>query len=63
MITWVFVIVLLMPSYGGKVKATIETLDEASCLKIRRVIVQQFGGEHNINGTVSDCAPVTLAER
>lgn len=57
MTTWVFILVLLLPSFSGKVIATIETVDEASCLKMRRVLIQQFGGEQNINGTVSACAP------
>ena len=55
MSTWVFVMVLLLPSFGGSVTATIQTTSYESCKKLRRVVVSQFGGEHNINGTVSDC--------
>ena len=42
-------------SFGGAVEVTITAQDELSCHKLRKVILQQFGGEANINGTVTKC--------
>lgn len=56
--TWVFILLLTLPSFGGHVEATIVTTSEESCLKLRRVVVSQFGGEENIRGTVSPCRRV-----
>ena len=54
-LVWVFVLTLNLPTFGGPVTATITTADEASCVKLRKVVVDQFGGEKNIKGTVSPC--------
>ena len=57
MTAWIFVLMLFLPSFGGEVRATIRTADQASCERLRRVVLQQFGGEQNMNGMVTPCAP------
>jgi len=55
---WAFLLVLQLASFGGEVRATIQTTDEMSCWRIRVAIIQAFGGVTNINGRVEGCKPV-----
>ena len=55
---WAFILVLQLASFGGEVRATIQTTDEMSCWRIRAAIIQAFGGVTNINGRVEGCKPV-----
>jgi hypothetical protein len=55
--TWAFVLILNLPSFGGEVKATITGADEASCNKLRAMVLKQVGGESNLNGVASVCVP------
>ena len=55
--TWAFIILLNMASFGGEVSATVKAKDEESCVKLRQMIVKQLGGEANINGSVGLCVP------
>lgn len=52
---WIFIVILHLPSFGGEVKAIVSTTSYESCEKLRHTVVDQFGGEQNINGTVSKC--------
>ena len=54
MITWVFLITLAMPSFGGPVLVRAELTSEAACQKFRKVAVQQL---ENMRSTavVSEC--------
>jgi len=55
---WLFILSLNMPSFGGMVVATVSATDEISCNKLRRIVVNQLGGEKNIKGTVTTCEPM-----
>ncbi len=55
--TWAFILLLNLVSFGGQVSATVTAADEESCVRLRKVVVKQLGGEGNINGTISACAP------
>ena len=65
MMEWVFVLLLTLPSLctttrctdaRGAVRAEITAVDEPQCLRLRKLLVQQFGGEQNVKGTVTPCA-------
>jgi len=43
MTTWVMILTLSMASFGGPVLARVETTDEASCHKLRALIMKQMG--------------------
>ena len=53
---WIFVLILNLPSFGGEVTATVRANGWEACDRVRRLIVQQLGGEANIRGSVTACA-------
>ena len=55
---WTFVLVLQLISFGGEVRATIQTANEDSCWRIRQALIRALGGIENINGRVEGCRPV-----
>lgn len=59
MTAWVFVILLNLPSFGGEVTATIHAGTLEACEKLRKVVAQQFGGEANIRGSITNCIAVS----
>lgn len=56
-VTWAFIMLLTLPSFGGEVRAVITAKDEESCVKLRKMVLSQAGGEKNLNGTASQCLP------
>jgi len=52
--TWVFVISLLLPSFGGDVRVTFTAADEESCWKLRKVIVRTMES-YTIRHRITDC--------
>jgi len=65
---WVFVLLLTLPSLcdtprctdaGGAVRAEITAVDAPHCLRLRKLLIQQFGGESNVKGTVTPCVSRT----
>ena len=68
MTEWLFVLLLSLPSLcdtprcqqaQGAIRAEIVTADEAHCLRVRRLLVREFGGEANMKGTVTPCVSRT----
>lgn len=68
MTEWFFVLLLSLPSLcdtqkcqqaGGQIRAEITAADEVHCLRLRRLLVREFGGEANIKGTVTPCVSRT----
>lgn len=55
--TWAFILLLNLASFGGEVSATVKANDEESCVRLRKLIIKQLGGETNINGSVGLCVP------
>ena len=53
---WVFVLLLHLTSFGGDVTVTVRTEDEPSCVKLRKVLLDQIGGERNLKGTATPCS-------
>lgn len=53
MIPWIFVITMFMPSFGGDVKITVETIDEAACWKTRGALMQAL---RDLRKTATECA-------
>lgn len=41
--TWVLLITLVMPTFGGPVLARVEFTDRASCYKMRTLILKHLG--------------------
>ena len=65
---WVFVLLLSLPSLcdtaqctqaQGAIRAEITAVDEVHCLRLRRLLVREFGGEANLKGTVTPCVSRT----
>ena len=54
---WTFILVLQLISFGGEVRATIQTNDEMSCWRIRQALIRALGGIENVNGRVEGCRP------
>lgn len=52
---WVFVLILNLPSFNGEVTVTVRANGWEACDRLRRVVMQHFGGEHNIKGSVTQC--------
>lgn len=66
MTTWLIIITLSMASFGGPVLARVETTDEASCQKLRGLIMKQMGiTSEEANKTKADAtkAIVSLCEQ
>jgi hypothetical protein len=59
---WTFVLVLHLVSFGGDVRATIQTNDEDSCWRVRAAVLRALGGAANINGRVEGCKPVSAIQ-
>ena len=68
MTEWLFVLLLSLPSLcdtarcaeaQGTIRAEITAVDEVHCLRLRRLLVREFGGETNIKGTVTPCVSRT----
>lgn len=55
MIVYVFVISLLLPSFGGQVKIEIKTTTEKACWEIRRAAVLQLKDAGIDKYSVSAC--------
>ena len=64
LIPYYFVLTLFMPGLcdtqncadqKGKVVSTNVLTDETHCNRVRKLVADQFGGEANINGTLSRC--------
>ena len=53
---WVFVLLLHLTSFGGDVTVTVRTADEGSCVRLRKVLLEQIGGERNLKGSATVCA-------
>ena len=65
---WYFVLALALPSLcdttrcqqaQGAIRAEIVATDEVHCLRLRRLLVREFGGEANMKGTVTPCVSRT----
>ena len=54
---WTFLLVLQLVSFGGEVRATIQTTGEDACWRIRAALIRALGGVDNINGRVEGCRP------
>ena len=53
---WVFVLLLNLTSFGGDVTVTVRAVDESSCVRLRKMILEQLGGERNLKGTATPCS-------
>jgi hypothetical protein len=42
LVTWVFIITLSMPSFGGPVEARFSANNEVSCNKLRTIVARQY---------------------
>lgn len=52
---WIFVMLLQLPSFGGEVTVTVRAQTWDGCMSLRRLVVNQLGGEGNIRGTITRC--------
>ena len=59
---WVFVLILNLPSFGGEVTATVRANGHEACERLRMMITRQFGGEHNLRGSITRCAAAVPQE-
>ena len=51
---WVFVLILHLTSFGGKVTTTVEAQTYEGCVKLRHLVIDKLGGDvANINGSIS----------
>ena len=55
LVAWTFTLALTLPTFGGPVTVTVTTSDSASCIKLRRVVLEQIGGERNLRGQAGAC--------
>jgi len=56
-VTWIFLITLLLPSFGGPVLVRAELTDEASCHKFRKAAIRQLESMRS-SAVVSECEPL-----
>ena len=62
-VTWIFIITLNLPSFGGPVIFTGGATTYEWCDKLReRVIKEWVGDEKNINGTITKCQLLELSK-
>lgn len=54
MLEWLFIISMLLPTFGGPVHLTFETTTEEGCLKLRKVVVKEMDGMR-FQYQVSEC--------
>lgn len=55
MTLWAFVITLMLPSMGGEVTVTVQTVSEAACWKARGVLMREM---RDMRKTATECAPL-----
>ena len=59
MTLWVFILILHLTSFGGKVTTTVEAQTYEGCTRLRNLVIDKLGGDvANINGSISACTAV-----
>ncbi len=44
MLEWVFIVMLMSPTFGGNIQVKFETTTEDGCHRLRKVIVREMDG-------------------
>ena len=64
MTEWFFIIFLTLPGLcdtarceqaQGAIRAEITAADDVHCVRLRKMLLRQLGGEANVKGTVTPC--------
>jgi hypothetical protein len=59
--TWVFFVTLMLPTFGGPIIIRVETVNEASCHRFRRVMIRQME-QGFLRAVLSECQPASHSE-
>ena len=60
MTVWVFVLFLLLPSFGGPVRVDFQTTTWEACQKLRKIVQQAYFEDHRGEGTLTECHVDTI---